>query len=87
MNLPRIFYKLRWLSSSRAEEQWKIIADMDILGSASGGLYGFGHPKEVYLEDDFREAFANMYLAYKYGWTEYKRRWPKLWKYMEDLLK
>lgn len=85
--LAKEMFDGRSFSELSLEEKWKIAADMDILGSVSGGLYGFGHLKVVYLEDDFREAFANMYLAKKYGWTEFKRRWPKLWKYMEELLK
>lgn len=69
------------------DQRWKITADADILGSISGGLYGFGHGHQVYIDDEYREAFANMYLAYKYNWTEFGERYPSLWKYMENLLK
>ena len=69
------------------DQQWKITADADILGSISSGLYGFGHGSDVYIEDRYREAFANMYLVHKYNWNEFRERYPKLWKYMENLTK
>lgn len=69
------------------EQQWKIIAKNDILGSITGGEYGFGHEDWYYLEDFYREAFANIYLMYKYGWKEFREEFPYLWNYMENLLK
>lgn len=78
-------------------QQLKIITHGDILGSISKGDYGFGHDdKEAYIMDQdpltgaknqiFRQTFANIYLAYKYGWTEFKTNFPAIWQYMEDLL-
>ena len=69
------------------EQRWKIMADADILGSISGGEFGFGHSTQVYLDDLYREAFANMYLARKYGWGDFKGKYPAMWKYMDDLIK
>ena len=74
-------------SNLSLEQQWKITADADILGSISGGEFGFGHSTQVYLDDLHREAFANMYLARKYEWVDFKKKYPAMWRYMEDLLK
>lgn len=69
------------------EQQWKITAKGDILGSLTVGEYGFGHEEKYYLEDFYRETFANMYLVHKYDWEEFKEEFPDLWNYMENLLK
>lgn len=68
-------------------EQWKLIADADILGSISVGDYGFGHLMETYVADFFREAFANMYLARKYHWTDICEKYPNIMKYLEEKIK
>ena len=79
-------FKISCYKDLNFQQQWKITAFGDILGSISTGDYGFGHQKTQYIQDFYREAFANIYLVYKYGWTEFQQQFPAMWKYMEVLL-
>ena len=72
------------ISQLSFEDQWKSTAEADILGSISIGEYGFGHPPETYVMDFYREAFANMYLARKYHWTDICEKYPNIMKYLEE---
>ena len=67
-------------------QQWRIFAFGDVLASLTDSEYGFGHGN-VYRDPSKEEAFANIYLAYKYGWKEFKAAFPRLWEYMEELLR
>ena len=83
--LSESLFNIKKYSDLSIEQQWKITAKADILGTLTGGEYGFGHTS--YSQKMIDEAFSNIYLAKKYGWNDYSESFPNLWQYIGGVLK
>lgn len=75
----------------KKSEQHRIESFFDIAGSATAGIYGFGHFLTEYDLEMSKgrfgnDAFACMYSAVINNQEEFKETYPNLWNFVEDII-
>ena len=77
------FGKDKEYSKLSTPEEWKVVAKADILGDITNGEYGFGH---LAYNEDYSEAFSNIYLAVKYEWPSFEKDYKNMWDFVKGLI-